>query len=69
MKYDLVGTEGLPEGSFVNLDAAGPVVDEEGVTHRRLVRGQTLSNCTVAEPSRLDAAVAAGHMTVEEVEE
>ena len=66
MKYTIKGTDRIPEGAFVNLAAAGRVVDGAGAPHYRLTRGQKIEGCEIPEPDRLQAAAAAGLLTVEE---
>ncbi len=68
-KYNLTGTEQIPDGAFVNLAAAGRVVDQAGVAHHRLIKGQSIQGCEVPDPERLQAAVAAGQVTMQEIPE
>lgn len=68
-KYNLTGTEQIPDGAFVNLAAAGRVVDEAGAAHSRIYKGESFQGCEVPLPDRLQAAVDRGHLVVEEVSE
>ena len=67
-KYNLTGTEQIPDGAFVNLAAAGRVVDEAGMAHGRLYKGESFQGCTIEEPERLQAGVVRGQLTMEESE-
>lgn len=64
-KLKLVGTEAIPEGAHINLGAAGVIVDGHEVTQLR--RGQVLEADSIVYPDRLEAAIAAGMMTMDKI--